>query len=125
MTPRKQQAIAPPQAEQKPAPAPIRRTRTPANAYPDLHQRSSTSLGHVAVPDNLGLEHLKRIQVDLSGIRGVLGEHTRRLGRLEVAIAGLRRDIAQNEEGSAEFSVRIDRLAQRIARIERRLELAD
>lgn len=125
MTPRKQQTIAGPQAEQKPASAPTRRARKPANAPTNPHQQRPTSLGYVAEPDDLVLEHLKKIQGALSGIGAVLAEHTAWLGRMEVAIAGLRRDIAQSEESSAEFSVRIDRLAQRVDRIERRLELTD
>ncbi len=46
-----------------------------------------------------------------------------RLGRLEVAIAGLRKDVAFGEEHSAEQSVRMDQLVGRIERIERRLDL--
>lgn len=74
--------------------------------------------------DNLILEHLKRFQAGQDRIERKLDEHTQRLGRLEVAIAGLRREIAQNEEGAAEQSVRLDHLVERIERIERRLDLS-
>lgn len=73
--------------------------------------------------DNLMLEHLKAIRADISSIKADLKENTTRLGRIEVGVAGLRRDIAHNEEATAEQSIRIDRMAERIERIERRLEI--
>jgi uncharacterized coiled-coil protein SlyX len=74
--------------------------------------------------ENLILEHLKRFQSDLTAARERDSEMLARLGRLEVAIAGLRRDIAHFDEGAAEQSLRLDRLVERVDRIERRLELA-
>ncbi len=73
---------------------------------------------------NLVLEHLKRFQAGQDRIEKTLQEHTQRLGRIELSIAGLRRDNAHGEESIAEHSVRMDQLADRIDRIERRLELA-
>ena len=66
------------------------------------------------------LEHLKRFQASQDRVERKLDEHTQRLGRIEIAVSGLKRDIAYDEETQAEQSVRIDRLAERI---ERRLEL--
>jgi predicted trehalose synthase len=73
--------------------------------------------------ENLLLEHLKRFQTGQERIERKLDEHTQRLGRIEVALAGMRRDQALAEEAGADQSVRIDRLNERIDRIERRLEL--
>lgn len=73
--------------------------------------------------DNLMLEHLKAIRSDISTMKADLKENTTRLGRIEVAVAGLRRDIAHNEEATAEQSLRIDRIAERVELIEKRLEL--
>jgi chromosome segregation ATPase len=67
-------------------------------------------------------EHLRAIRGDIGRLSQKLDEHTQRLGRIEVAVSSLRRDIANNEESWAEQSIRIDRLAERIERIERRLE---
>jgi uncharacterized coiled-coil protein SlyX len=75
--------------------------------------------------ENLILEHLKRFQVELASARDRDSEMLNRLGRLEIALAGLRRDVAHFDEGAAEQGLRMDRLAERVARIERRLELAD
>jgi chromosome segregation ATPase len=73
--------------------------------------------------ENLILEHLKRFQAGQDRIERKLEEHTQRLGRLEVGIAGLRRELASNEEAWAEQNLRIDRIGERIDRIERRLEI--
>ena len=75
--------------------------------------------------ENLVLEHLKHFQLGQKRIEHKLDEHTQRLGRIEIAIAGLRRDIAHGEESWAEQSVRIDNLAKRLERLERRLNLND
>ena len=74
--------------------------------------------------ENLMLEHLKAIRADISVIKSDIKEHTHRLGRIEVSISGLRRDMALSDETTAEQSVRMDRMNDRIERIERRLELA-
>ncbi|MBW7902718.1 MAG: hypothetical protein H3C26_14650 [Rhodocyclaceae bacterium] len=74
--------------------------------------------------ENLLLEHLKAIRADIGTIKADLKENTTRLGRIEVAVAGLRRDIAHNEEATAEQSLRIDRITERLERIERRLEIS-
>jgi hypothetical protein len=51
--------------------------------------------------ENLILEHLKRFQGELAAARERDSEMLARLGRLELAIAGLRRDIAHFDEGVA------------------------
>jgi len=73
--------------------------------------------------ENLLLEHLKQFQATLTRIERKQDEGVTRLGRLEVAVAGVRRDIAHTEESAAEGGVRVDHLAERIERIERRLQL--
>jgi predicted nucleic acid-binding Zn-ribbon protein len=75
--------------------------------------------------ENLVLEHLRALRAGQERMERKLDEHTQRLGRLEMAIAGLRRDMVHTDEAAAEQSVRIDHLAERLDRIERRLELRD
>jgi hypothetical protein len=75
--------------------------------------------------ENLVLEHLKRFQAGQERIERKLDEHTQRLGRIEIALARLASTQGQHEEVYAEQSVRIDRLAERLDRLERRLELRD
>lgn len=75
--------------------------------------------------ENLVLEHLRALRADMARMERKQDETITRLGRLEVAVAGVRRDIAHTDEGAAEQSVRLDHLADRIDRIERRLELRE
>jgi hypothetical protein len=63
-------------------------------------------------------EMLRRVLDDLRDIRAVLREHTEMLGRIEVSLGRV-------TLGQAEQWVRIDRLAERVERIERRLDLRD
>ena len=73
--------------------------------------------------ENLFLEHLKRFQPGQERIERKLEEVVNRIGHLEGAVAGLRRDFAHSDENTAAMSVRLDRLSERFDRIEKRLEL--
>ena len=74
--------------------------------------------------DNLVLEHLKRFQSGQERIERKLDEVITRIGQLEIGVASLRRDFAHSDENTAGMGVRMDRLSDRIERIERRLELS-
>ena len=69
------------------------------------------------------LEHLKRFQMSHDRIEAKLGEIVTRIGSLERLVAGLRRDFGHSEENSASISVRMDRLNDRLERVDRRLDL--
>jgi chloramphenicol 3-O-phosphotransferase len=60
-------------------------------------------------PINLVLEHLRVLRADVGDIRHILREHGARFTALEATVAGLR--------------LSIDRLDERVERIERRLGL--
>ena len=79
----------------------------------------------MAESDNLVLEMLRAIRAKQDRHDERFDEIIQRLGRLEVSIAGLRRDAAHGEETQVEQEARMDRLARRIERIEKRLELTD
>lgn len=74
--------------------------------------------------ENLMLEHLKAIRTDMREMREDIREVKMRIGQLDIGLAGLRREIAHAEEADAISGVRIDRLQERIERMERRLELS-
>ena len=74
--------------------------------------------------ENLMLEHLKRFQAGQDRIERKLDEHTARLGHIEMALARLAGGQSYQEGVHAEQSVRVDKLSERVERIERRLELA-
>jgi chromosome segregation ATPase len=73
--------------------------------------------------ENLILEHLRAIRADISGIKDDVREIKQRLTSLEAAVAGLRRDNANLYDDMAGHHARYDRLAERVERIERRLDL--
>lgn len=125
MAPRKQQIPVAARTDQESRSTPVQRARKRADAHPDLHRSPPTSLDRVAEPDNLVLEHLKRIQAELSAARERDREIISRLGNLEILVATLRREFGHRDESIAAMSVRMDRMSDRIDRIERRLELAD
>ena len=75
--------------------------------------------------ENLVLEHLRAIRGDIARMERKQDETITRLGRLELAVAGLRRDMAHTDEAAAEQGVRIDHLAERLDRVERRLNLRE
>ena len=63
------------------------------------------------VTNELLLEHLKRLQSDMSAVRLDVGDLKRRMTGVEEAVAGQSR--------------RLDRVDERLDRIERRLELSE
>lgn len=75
--------------------------------------------------NNLVLEHLRAVRADLREMRDTMQEQGHRLSRIEIGLAGLRRDQGSDAEGVAEMGLRIDRLVQQVRRIEHRLDLAD
>ncbi|MDB5970111.1 MAG: hypothetical protein JWQ90_2561 [Hydrocarboniphaga sp.] len=79
----------------------------------------------MAETDNLVLEHLRAIRSDVAAMRETQKDHGYRLTRIEAAMAGLRRDQAADAEGAAHFESRLDRMNERMERIERRLEIAE
>ncbi len=72
---------------------------------------------------NLVLEHLKRFRPGQERIERKLEELIVRIGNLEISVAGPRRDFAHSEENAAAMGVRMDRMNDRVERIEKRLEL--
>jgi adenylosuccinate lyase len=73
--------------------------------------------------DNIVLEHLKKIQAEQTSTRERDAEMLNRLAHIETSIARLARDGADNfAEAIADRHV-IDKLKERIDRLERRLEL--
>jgi archaellum component FlaC len=76
-----------------------------------------------AMSDSLVLEILQAIRGDNGKVAERLDEHGHRLVRIELELAGLRRDQANDAEARAEQDARLDRLRERVERIEQRFEL--
>lgn len=75
--------------------------------------------------NNLVLEHLRDVRADLRYMRDSLREQGSRLTRIELGLAGLRRDQGSDAGGVAEMGLRLDRLTDQIHRIERRLDITE
>ena len=75
--------------------------------------------------ENLILDHLRGIRVDIGGLKKDMREVKQRLNSIESSIAGLRRDNAHLFGDMADQNTRFDRLAERVERIERRLDIRD
>ncbi len=74
---------------------------------------------------SLTLEHLRAIRADVGDLRTRMTGIESRLGSLETVVAGMRRDLAHMYGDVVEGHTRMDQLAARVERIERRLELND
>ena len=78
--------------------------------------------------DNIIIEHLKNLRSDVASMRSEM--HTEfkdvkaRLNHLDASMAGVRRDGALSAGDFARQQVSNDSLAERIQKIEKRLELA-
>lgn len=66
--------------------------------------------------ENILLEHMRAMRASLDALHTKIDELTNRMGGVEQGLAHL-------YTGGAEQSVRIDRLSNRVERIEKRLEL--
>lgn len=75
--------------------------------------------------ENLILEHLKTIRSELADLREQNKDILKRLTHLETMVARMGRDLAEMAAERVEDRHSVDRLRERIARIERRLELVD
>lgn len=75
--------------------------------------------------DDLVLKILRRIQSDASDIRARQDEMIGRLAGIEREIVSLRRDQVEVMDRQLRMQGALDRIDQRVERIERRLDLAD
>lgn len=73
--------------------------------------------------DNLVLDHLKKIQAEQTASRERDAEILNRLAHIETSVVRLARDGADNFAEVIADRHAIDKLKERIERIERRLEL--
>lgn len=74
--------------------------------------------------ENLILEHLKKIQAELAESRERDKEIMSRLSHIETGIARITREEASNYSEIIDDRHTVDKLKERIERIEKRLELA-
>jgi septation ring formation regulator EzrA len=76
-------------------------------------------------PENLILAQLREIRADFADVQGSLGEIKRRLGNLESGQASIIQHLGHLDAADGQQQVAVDRLTERLVRIERRLDLRD
>ena len=74
-------------------------------------------------PDDSVLVYLRRLDSKVDLLRDEIRDLKHRVSAVEVGLASVRREIAVLSEGQAFLAVRIDKLEERLERVERRLDL--
>ncbi len=73
--------------------------------------------------ENLIIEHLRHIRGRVDRIAEDMGDIKHRMSSLESAMVLVKREVSAGDETDARQQLALDRLVDRIERIERRLEL--
>lgn len=73
----------------------------------------------------LVMAQFNRMFAEMRGLREQIADLRTIVRGVEAQLVGMRRDVAIFTEAQAAESVRLDRLAQRVERIERRLDLVE
>jgi len=75
--------------------------------------------------ENLILEHLRHIRARVDQVADDMSDLKHRMSSLEHAMVSVKREVASGDETDARQQISIDKLVDRIERIERRLEIAN
>ena len=75
--------------------------------------------------ENLILEHLRHIRNRVDLLSADMSDLKNRMSSLEMAMVTVKRETAHGDETDARQQISLDRLQERIQRIERRLDLSD
>ena len=75
--------------------------------------------------DSLVLEHLRHIRARVDQIADDVVDLKLRMSGLEGGMARVKREVVQGDETDIRQQMTLDRLATRIERLERRLDLSD
>ncbi|OCX75602.1 hypothetical protein [Acidithiobacillus thiooxidans] len=96
-----------------------------ALAIRDLHNPPMRQRDSAMTEENLVLEQLRKIRTELDAARERDHEILARLSGIETGLTRIARDEAGNYAENIQDRHAIDRIRERLDRIERRLELAD
>lgn len=86
---------------------------------------TGANIAPVSDTQNIVIEHLKRIQAELSAARDRDAELLLRLANIETIVARFGRHESQNYAELVDGCHELDKLKSRVDRIERRLEIID
>jgi ribosomal silencing factor RsfS len=74
--------------------------------------------------DNIIIEHLKAIRAEIADVKNDTADIKQRLHSIDTSVIDLRRNDVHIYEDSARQQISLDKLLERIKRIEKRLELS-
>ena len=74
--------------------------------------------------ENLVIEHLRHIRGRVDQIADDMSDLKQRMSGLETSMVLVKREVTAGDENGIRLQVNLDKLVERIQRIERRLELS-
>ncbi len=74
--------------------------------------------------ENLVIEHLRHIRGRVDQIADDMSDLKRRISGLETSMVLVKREVAASDETDVHLQVSLDKIVERIQRIEKRLELS-
>ena len=75
--------------------------------------------------DNIILEHLRHIRGRVDQVADDMTDLKHRMSSLEHSMVAVKREVASGDETDARQQISLDKLVERIDRIERRLEISN
>jgi ribosomal silencing factor RsfS len=73
--------------------------------------------------DNLVIEHLRAIRTEIASVKADTSDTRQRIGGVETSIIDMRRNVVHLFEDMAHQQLTMDKLLDRVQRIETRLDL--
>ena len=73
--------------------------------------------------DNLIIEHLRAIRTEIASVKSDTADTRQRVGSVETSIIDMRRNVVHLFEDMAHQQLTMDKLLDRVQRIEKRLDL--
>lgn len=73
--------------------------------------------------DNLVIEHLRALRSDIASVKADTTDTRQRVGSIEASVVDMRRNVVHLFEDMAHQQITMDKLLDRVQRIEKRLDL--
>lgn len=73
--------------------------------------------------DNLIIEHLRAMRTEIAAVKADTSDTRQRVGNVEASIVDMRRNVVHLFEDMAHQQITMDKLLDRVQRIEKRLDL--
>lgn len=91
----------------------------------DAHAEVMLSWAMADIPETPILAELRAIRADLADVQGTLGEIEGRLTNVDGGLASIFQQLGHLAAAGARKQIAVDRVTERLVRIERRLDLRE